>query len=140
MRVLMLVLSCVLLAACSTTREAPDALYQALGGKSGVHELATNLLVNIAHDERIVDLFRDAKIDRLRDKLAEQFCVLGGGPCTYTGDTMMQAHAGMHITDAQFNALVEDLIKAMESQGIAVRAQNHLLALLAPMHADIVYH
>lgn len=105
-----------------------------------MHKLATDLLINIAHDERIADLFRDAKIDRLRDKLAEQFCALSGGPCTYTGDTMVQSHAGMHITDAQFNALVEDLIKAMETQGIAVGAQNRLIALLAPMHSEIVYH
>ena len=136
----LMILTCVLLAACTTAREAPDSLYRALGERPGIHRLVTNTLINIAHDDRIVELFRDAKIDRLRDRLVDQICELSGGPCTYTGDSMLKAHGGMHITDAQFNALVEDLVKAMQKQKIAVGAQNRLLALLAPMHGDIVYH
>ena len=43
----------------------------------------------------------------------------------------------MDISEAQFNATVEDLIKAMNDAGTPTTAQNRLLALLAPMHGDI---
>ena len=36
------------------------------------------------------------------------------------------------------HALAEDLQHAMDDQGVAFRAQNQLLALLAPMHRDII--
>ena len=55
-----------------------------------------------------------------------------------SGLTMEESHAGRHITDAQFNALVEDLIQVMTARGVPVRAQNRLLLRLAPMHGDIV--
>jgi hypothetical protein len=94
---------------------------------------------NIAADDRIVPLFKDTKIDHFRAMLIEQFCNLSGGPCAYTGETMEKSHGGMHITEAQFNALVEDLYRAMENARTPVRAQNRLVALLAPMRPQIIH-
>ena len=51
---------------------------------------------------------------------------------------MKQAHAGLHITRAAFNALVEDLQAAMDENKVPYAAQNRLLAKLAPMSHDIV--
>jgi hemoglobin len=139
MRILILTMM-VFLSACASLPTASDDLYRALGQRQGIEQLVTRLLYNIAADARIADQFRDANVERLRAKLVEQICVLSGGPCVYSGDTMVDSHAGKNITDAHFNALVEDLINAMESQRVPIAAQNQLLALLAPMHSDIVYH
>lgn len=129
----------LILNGCSLWHPAPDQLYQQLGGQAGVERVVDGLLDNIARDDRIFPLFRDGNPDRLRSKLIEQVCNLSGGPCAYTGDTMAQSHGGMHITEAQFNALVEDLILAMEREKITVSAQNRLLALLAPMRPEIIH-
>ena len=51
---------------------------------------------------------------------------------------MKDSHAGMGITRTDFNALVEDLVAAMEAQNVSVSAQNRLLKKLAPMNRDIV--
>jgi hemoglobin len=51
---------------------------------------------------------------------------------------MAESHAGLGITRADFNALVEDLQTAMNARGIPFRAQNKLLAVLAPMHREVV--
>jgi hemoglobin len=51
---------------------------------------------------------------------------------------MKRAHSGMDITKSDFNALVEVLQLTMDAQDIPFRVQNQLLALLAPMHRDIV--
>jgi hemoglobin len=51
---------------------------------------------------------------------------------------MAESHAALAVTEAHFNALVEDLVDAMEARGIPRRAQNRLLRRLAPMHRDIV--
>ena len=122
----------------SVAKRDGDDLYQALGGEAGITAVVDQFLWNLAEDERINAHFAETNIPRFRTKLIEQFCELSGGPGEYTGDTMKLSHGGMGIDHAAFNALVEALIEAMESQHIATGPQNRLLALLAPMHADII--
>lgn len=114
------------------------ALYEQLGGAQGVQGIVDDLLVAIVEDERINFQFAETDIVRFREKLTEQLCAEAGGPCTYTGQTIQESHAGRGIDDRQFNALVEDLIDVMDARGIPVAAQNRLLKRLAPMHRDIV--
>jgi len=51
---------------------------------------------------------------------------------------MVEAHAAFKIERAHFSALVEVLQVAMDKRGIPFRAQNKLLAVLAPMHREVV--
>jgi len=81
--------------------------------------------------------FENAPIRRIKEKLVEQFCVLVGGPCIYTGRTMKRSHEGQNIDRAAFDALVENLQKAMDKNGVPFHSQNRLLAKLAPMYRDI---
>jgi hemoglobin len=129
-----------LLCACQANPLAPPGrtLYHELGELDGIDALVEQFLFNLADDERINRHFADSDIERFREKLVEHFCALAGGPCTYTGDDMRRVHGGMGIGHADFNALVEDLIEAMEARGTPTATQNRLLALLAPMHADII--
>ena len=74
----------------------------------------------------------------LAKSLSDQLCQLSGGPCVYKGPDMKTAHADRDTTRAQFNALVEVLQVSMDARGIPFTRQNQLLALLAPMHRDVV--
>ena len=130
-------LALAVLAGCATRAAAPST-YEQLGGAAGVEAIVDGLLETIVDDDRINAQFANTDILRLRSKLIEQICAESDGPCTYTGLTMEESHAGRHIDDAQFNALVEDLIAAMTARGVPVAAQNRLLRRLAPMHGDIV--
>ena len=51
---------------------------------------------------------------------------------------MQAAHKGMNITDAQFNALVEDLQKTLDKFKVPEKEQGDLLAVLGPMKPQIV--
>lgn len=124
-------------AGCATRPPAPG-LYQQFGGRAGIEALVEEFLVRVLEDERINAGFATVDLVNLSDRLAEQFCAELGGPCTYGGRSMAESHAGLGVTEAEFNALVEDLIAAMEARGIPRAAQNRLLARLAPMHPDIV--
>jgi hemoglobin len=125
-----------LLAACAHRGE--DRLYRELGGESGVARLVEAFLAELAGDERVVAQFADTDIDRFQRLLTEHLCHVSGGPCAYSGDSMRDVHAGMNISHAQFNAVVEDLIAAMNSLRLPMRTQNRLLAVLAPMRPEIV--
>jgi hemoglobin len=131
------VLLAALLAACAGPAPRPT-LYQQFGERPGIEALVEELLVRILEDPRINAGFAEVDLVNLNDRLVEQICVEVGGPCVYTGRTMAESHASLAVTEADFNALVEDLVDAMEARGIPRRAQNRLLRRLAPMHRDIV--
>lgn len=117
---------------------AADTLYDDLGGEKGIALIVDNATAAFLADPRIKDTFSETNMDRFKLKLAEQLCQVTDGPCTYTGHDMKKAHKGLHLKDADFNALVEDLQDALDKSGIGFATQNRLLARLAPMHKDVV--
>ncbi len=117
---------------------AAPTLYQALGSENGISMIVDESLRLILQDERIKASFKDTAIPRLAKLLKEQFCVISGGPCQYSGDDMKTVHQGMGINAAQFYALAEDVQIAMDTLGIPSYTQNKLMAKLAPMKRDIV--
>lgn len=125
-----------LLGACQSTPH--PTLFRDLGGLDGIGRIVDEFMLGLGNDPRIASHFRETDPQRFRQKLIEQLCAESGGGCTYTGDSMRDAHAGRNISHADFNALVEVLIDAMEKQGVPVAVQNRMLQRLAPMHADIV--
>ncbi|NQE47445.1 cyanoglobin [Herbaspirillum rubrisubalbicans] len=120
-------------------QEAPDdSLFKALGGLPVIEQVVQDFMDIMLADARIRHTFDHSNIQRVKDKLVEQFCQISGGGCTYTGDPMKEVHQGLKLSNADFNALVEDLQAAMDQHDIATRTQNRLLALLAPMQRDTV--
>ena len=128
-----------LLAGCASLLPAPQAsLYERLGGQAGIEAITEAMLARTADDPRIREDFAEADIVHLHASLSEHLCSLTGGPCTYRGRDMRAAHAGLGLTEADFNALVENLVDAMTERGVPLGAQNDLLAILAPMRGDVI--
>jgi hemoglobin len=118
---------------------AGDTLYARLGGEAGVKGVVKDFVENnVAKDTRINTFFANADIPGLEKKLYEQICSASGGGCTYSGKDMKTAHAGMKIKEADFNALVEDLVKALDNAHVADADKQTLLGVLGPMKSDIV--
>lgn len=114
-----------------------QSLYQQLGEKEGISSIVEEMLYRVGGDDRIVHHFDGVDITRVHKQITEQVCDVVGGPCDYSGESMAVSHEGLGITHADFNALVEHLIIAMEKHNVSVSAQNQLLSKLAPMYEDI---
>jgi hemoglobin len=136
-------LSLAVFFACTMLAFAPrafaqDPLFADMGGKAGIDHLVDVFVGNYLADPRIRAIFDESNMDRVRAKMKEQFCVVAGGPCTYTGHSMEATHKGLHLTDADFNAVVEDLQDAMDTCNIPFSVQNRFLARMAPMQHQVV--
>jgi hemoglobin len=124
--------------AFSVPAHAEDTLFADMGGQAGIDRMVDEVEKVYLADPRIKDIFAESNLERLNAKLKEDFCMVAGGPCTYTGHSMEAAHKGLHLTNANFNALVEDLQSAMDSCNIPFATQNRFLARLAPMQHQVV--
>lgn len=113
-------------------------VYHDFGDKPGIVALVDDFMIYLVDDARTRPFFADADQRHIKDELVDQFCVILGGPCAYTGKSMKESHKKLAIDEAQFNALVEDLQKAMDKHNIPFRSQNKLLEKLAPMHREVI--
>lgn len=113
----MLMVFTALVTGCApmSDQKAPMAsLYDRLGGKPAITAVVDDFIGNVAADTRINRRFANADIPRLKTMLVDQICEASGGPCTYRGANMLDAHKGMKITEGEFTALVEDLVKSLD--------------------------
>lgn len=122
---------------------ASTSLHDRLGGTAAIATVVDAFVANVAGDARINKRFARVAGDtvamrQFKQKLVDQVCAGTGGPCTYTGLDMKATHQGMGITDADFDALVEDLVKALDGAGVPQKEKDELLAILGPMRADMV--
>ena len=115
-----------------------DPLYRALGGQEGIGKVVDASLVEIHNDKRIAFFFEKTDLADLRRLLVEQLCAATGGPCTYSGRTMEESHSGLNIKEADFDAFVEDLVRAMDKEKVPKDLQKQLLGLLGPMRPEVV--
>ena len=109
-----------------------------MGGQPAITAVVDDFVGNVAADNRINGFFARTDIPRLKKNLVDQICQGTGGPCMYTGRDMRTAHKGMNITDAQFNALVEDLVKSLDKFKVPEKEKGELLGILGPMRSQIV--
>jgi len=113
-------------------------LYERLGGEAAIKAVVDEFVANVGADTRINQYFANANLDRLKGHLVNQIGQASGGPQQYTGRDMKTAHAGMGIDEPAFNALVEDLVKALDKFSVPEQEKSELLAVLGPMKGDIV--
>lgn len=138
------------LAACATTAEhapksadstaaaASGALYRELGGGDGIARLVDAALARIHADLHINLFFEKTDLPDLRRLLIEQICAASGGPCKYTGRSMEEAHSGMNLSEADFNAFVGDLVTAMNDVKLTPATQQKVLNLFGPMKPQVI--
>jgi hemoglobin len=132
------------LGACaSTAREAPStpSLYRRMGGREGIAIVVGDFAANMTADPRVNARFKDLKppeVEKFKSNLADQICEASGGPCSYLGKDMKAAHTGMKITEAEWTATVENLVKALDKNNVNAQAKQELLGALGPMKKDIV--
>jgi hemoglobin len=123
---------------CAAPAFADDTLFADMGGQPGIDRIADASVDAYLADDRIKGIFAESNMDRIRAQFKVQFCQVAGGPCKYEGHDMTEAHKGLHLTNANFNAVVEDLQLAMDKVGISFAVQNRFLARLAPMQHQVV--
>jgi hemoglobin len=115
-----------------------SSLYERLGGLDAITAVVESFVGRCAGDTRINAKFVRTDVPRLQKMLVDQVCEATGGPCTYTGRSMRETHDGMGVTAGEFEALVEELVAALDEFGVPAAEQDDLLGLLGPMRSEIV--
>ncbi len=141
---IIIVIGFLTVAGCTIFKTKPeDTLYERLGKKSAIEMVVSDFVDRVGEDSRITNATvnaRLASIDMtvLKKKITNLMCMVTGGPCKYEGRDMKTAHAGYGITNADFDYVVDDLVKTLDNYKVGEQEKNELVSLLAPLRDDIV--
>jgi len=119
----------------------PGGLDRVVAGRDAIALVVDDFVANVVADNRINARFKGLKpleVLKLKANLADQICMAAGGPCAYLGRDMKMAHKGMNITEAEWNATVEALVKALDKRKVREAEKKELLGLLGPLRGEIV--
>ena len=120
----------------TTTQE--KSLYDRLGGGGAITALTESWVARVGGDDRANGKFVRTDIERLKKEVVDQLCEATGGPCTYTGRSMLETHAGMLVTAGEFDVVMRHLGAALDELNVPQTEQDELVGLLRPMRDDIV--
>jgi len=135
----------LLLTGCQSN--APEPLYQRLGGEVMISAIVEDFVGRAASDPK-VNFTRAGtsaewiatpdNVDKLKGHLIEYFEAATGGSQEYQGRDLRSVHANMAITNAQFDAIEVDLAKSLAKYDEPARETSELLTLVESTRKDIV--
>jgi hemoglobin len=114
------------------------SLYERLGGVDAITAVTRAAVDRQMKDDRINQKSARTNVDRLIKEFVDLICQATGGPCTYTGRDMAEAHHNMGVTNGEFQAFVEDVVAVLDDFKVGKAEQDELLNTLAPLQGEIV--
>ena len=124
----------------TATTEAPS-LYQRLGGYDAVAAATDDLLGRLQADPQLRDYWKGASHDnrrRARQLIVDFLVEAAGGPAFYTGRDMKTSHAGMGISQADWDIFLGHTRAMLNHLGVGERERDEVLGFLASLKADVV--
>ncbi len=124
--------------------EATPSLYDRLGGVYSIAAVVDDFIERVLVNETLnanqaVDHARSVVPKAgLKYRVTEMVCQVTGGPCVYTGRSMLDAHAHLNITEKEWDAMVEDFVASLNHFKVPEKEQKELLALVGTTKGDIV--
>jgi hemoglobin len=117
------------------------SLYHRLGGYDAIAAVVDDFIGRLVTDKALTRFFGGASTNtqqRFRQHLVDQVCAVTGGPCVYVGRDMKTAHGGLGITEAEWQAGVNDLVAALDKFKVPQKEKDELIAIIATTKKDIV--
>jgi len=128
----------------TTTQAADASLYRRLGGAEGISRLVDDIVE--AHMRNPVIQSRFLPYRETPEKLAEvkrhlrEFVEEGsGGPGSYSGSSMPEAHRGMNISEGEYVAAIDDILAVMKKHELGEETRKDMLAILYSLKDQIVH-
>lgn len=125
-----------------SAKEKPKKLWDRLGGAVGVTRVVHTVLLNSIEDAKLrPKLVRaDKKFDAkaFEQNMVEYISSITEGPLHYGGKDMKTVHAGMKITDDEFNEMASIVEAALKTNGVDATDIKEFMAIWETTRKDIV--
>jgi len=119
-------------------------LFLRLGGSSGIERLVDDIVALHMENPVVRARFRPylEQPDRLT-VIKKHTCAFleagSGGAAQYGGRSMLDAHRGMNVSEAEYMAVVDDILAALRKHDMDEQTQKDVLAIAYSLKGDILH-
>jgi hemoglobin len=113
-------------------------IYDSIGGAPAVAAAVDDFYARVLADPTLAPYFVDADVSQVKRHQRAFIAAAIGGSEIYAGRDMAAAHAGLHITDADFDSVVGHLVDTLTGLGVPADTIAQIGGALAPLRGDIV--
>ena len=141
MRKLSLVVTalCLSVAFAVAASAQEKTLCERLGGPTAISAVVDSFAGKVLKDDRVNKKFAKSDPNRLTTNLKAFVEVAAHcAGAKYKGRNMKNAHKNMAVTEGEFKAVAEDLVKTLDEFKVPEKEKNELLAAIGPTKKDIV--
>ncbi|HVX46900.1 MAG TPA: group 1 truncated hemoglobin [Mycobacteriales bacterium] len=114
------------------------SIYESIGGAPAVQAAVEEFYTRLLNDPETAPFFSDTDMRRLKSHQRSFIAAAVGGPEIYSGRDLGSAHAGLDITDADFDRVVAHLAGTLADLGVPAATIERIGAALAPLRSQIV--
>jgi len=115
-----------------------QSLFERLGGEDGIRQLASDLVDLHMANPAISHRYLDTDADEAKNGAATFFITGTGGPNVYKGKDMVATHRGMNISNDEFMAVMDDVMKALEMNKLGQREREEVVFTFMSMKNEVV--
>lgn len=127
-------------AALDTAADTASAtLYERLGRRPGIEAIVSDIWDNHIKNPIINNRYAASDPATVKRLVTELCCAGFGGPETYSGKDMISAHKGMNINEAEFIAVCDDVLKALDMNQAGQREKDEVLCILYSLKDQVVH-
>ncbi len=115
------------------------SLYERLGGADVVASIANDIVDIHMANPVLNPRFKNSNPDELKILVRDFFAMGTGGPNNYKGKDMLSAHSGMNINETEMISTIDDVMVALDKNGVGQEEKNEVLAILYSLKNDILH-
>ena len=114
------------------------SLYERLGQEVGIRTAVDDFYARLVADPEVAHFFEGIDLARLRRHQTALLSQVTGGPVEYSGRELAAGHAGLGITDADFDRVVGHLVATLTDLGVSEDDIGAVGAALGAHRGEIV--
>ncbi len=117
------------------------SLYERLGGYEAISAVVNDFAEKLFIDPQVGPFFKGMGTDTRKSFIQKNInlvCNVTGGPCKVLSRPAKTVHAGLGITESDFNVVVNHLVDTLDKFKVPAKEKKELLDIIGTLKPDIV--
>ncbi len=114
------------------------SVYEKIGGEKAVDAAVDIFYRKVLADDRISDFFDTTDMEAQHVKQKAFLTMAFGGPHSYSGKDMREAHKHMSLTEEHFTAVAENLVASLEELSVPQEYIDEIVQIALSVKSDVL--